>query len=138
MPRLITGSTSVTTIPFVLVVGDNDDFDSSGTVFKGDNTNARRIDTRGDFSYSTGRFTCSVPGYYHITFSLSSNDTDYHMANIKLNGSEVGGSVLNYTQYNTASNEVNLKLSVGDYVEGHRRGSGYDVYQARFTVFLIQ
>jgi hypothetical protein len=101
----------------------------NGTIF---------ANTGNHYNSTNGRFTAPVAGVYSFNFTLTTNDTQAHFVNLVKNGSTVFGNALLYgVRYNTGSMSINVLLAVGDYIQGQRRGSGYAVYNARFSGHLI-
>ena len=90
-----------------------------------------------DFSASTGRFTCEIPGLYLFTYSIMNNIDDpivYLMRNdVRINGV--------YRQdegrYDMVSNTAVLQLDAGDQVWLKCRYSGRGIYSSSnlFTSF---
>jgi hypothetical protein len=110
----------------------------SGNYFLGNASMPNTVNIGSHWNFSTGRFTAPVAGTYIFSVTFSTNDANSHFVNIHKNGSLVGENVLQYSNtYTSASSTAILQLAVGDYVQAARRGTGYSIYSAHFSGFLI-
>ena len=91
----------------------------------------------GHFSYSNGRFTAPVAGNYMFTYTLTSNDTNAHFIELRKNNSSQTTVLLYTTQYQSGCHSTIYTLAANDYITAQRRGTGYGVYSAVFSGFLI-
>ena len=100
-------------------------------VFPGD------MNIGGHFSYSTGRFTAPIAGNYMFTYTLTSGDTGSHFIELRKNNASQTTVLLYTTQYQSGCHATIYTLAANDYVTAQRRGTGYSVYSAVFSGFLI-
>ena len=91
----------------------------------------------GHFSYSNGRFTAPVAGNYMFTYTLTSGDTNAHFIELRKNNSSQTTVLLYATQYQSGCHSTIYTLAANDYITAQRRGTGYGVYSAVFSGFLI-
>ena len=106
----------------------------SGETFKG----TVLLNNGNYYSTSSGKFTAPVAGIYAFSFNLTTEDTNSHFAYISVNGGNANGYQLAYgVAYQTATQNIVVSLAAGDYVEGKRRATGYSVYKANFSGYLI-
>ena len=106
----------------------------SGVTFKG----TVLLNNGNYYSTSSGKFTAPVAGIYAFSFNLTTEDTNSHFTYISVNGGNANGYQLSYgVTYQSATQNIVVSLSAGDYVEGKRRATGYSVYRANFSGHLI-
>ena len=91
----------------------------------------------GHFSYSNGRFTAPVAGNYMFTYTLTSGDTNAHFVELRVNDGSRTTVLLYSTQYQSGCHSTIYSLAANDFVTAQRRGTGYAVYSAVFSGFLL-
>lgn len=113
---------------------------TSNIIYRGQSPSSSSFDTNigNHFSYTTGKFTAPVAGTYFFSFRATMGDANSHFIDIHKNGTRVGGHTLSYGYtYITATNTAVLTLASGDYIEARRRATGYSIYSANFSGYLI-
>lgn len=107
----------------------------TGTVFRGDAI----VTNNGDhFNTVDGKFTAPVSGAYMFIFSLTPNDGNSHFVDIHVDGNLTGYHQLQYaSQWESATQNIIINLSKGQYVEARIRDASYSVYNAVFSGYLI-
>jgi hypothetical protein len=133
--RMTVDSSGLVTMPYqpaFCTTGWTNNFD--GVTFKG----TVLLNNGNYYSTSSGKFTAPVAGIYAFSFNLTTEDTNSHFAYISVNGGNANGYQLAYgVTYQTATQNIVVSLAAGDYVEGKRRATGYSVYKANFSGYLI-
>ena len=110
----------------------------SGSTFSGADFLGTTITTNVGFNVSNGRFTAPISGMYLLSFALSTEDTNSHFIEIAVNGSNVANRQLTYgVSFQSATQFVIVNLNAGDYAIARRRDTGYAVYNAVFSGYLL-
>ncbi|RAP34779.1 hypothetical protein DID80_07125, partial [Candidatus Marinamargulisbacteria bacterium SCGC AAA071-K20] len=111
------------------------------------NFNNEIFDTDGKYDASNSRFTPTIAGYYYLHASMRisiPDDTDYFLAVIKKNGSDIAQYSSNNFAYNSVSVSAIDLADADDYYEvfayhNHTGGANYnnDVVTMRFEGFKL-
>ena len=112
----------------------------SGTTFSGTDFLGTTITTNvgSHFNVSNGRFTAPISGMYLLSFALTTEDSNSHFIEIAVNGSNVANRQLTYgVAFQSATQFVIVNINAGDYAIARRRDTGYAVYNAVFSGYLL-